>query len=53
MYRGFLARRDINGEIRISIQSASGLPAPLVMGKINPYVIVELLDKDGLVRIAP
>ena len=49
MWKGYLARRDIGGDIVINVMSATGLPAPLVIKKINPYVVVELMDKHGQV----
>ena len=49
VWKGYLARRDIGGDIVINVMSATGLPAPLVIKKINPYVVVELMDKHGQV----
>jgi hypothetical protein len=47
-WRGYLARRDIAGELYVAVLSADGLPSSMLK-KVNPFVVVELLDQDGQV----
>jgi hypothetical protein len=45
VWRGNLSRRHITGLLEVTVMSGVGLPVPLFR-KINPYVVVDLLDSD-------